>query len=320
MFALVEGELPDVAARATSCAGPTATTPRARAPPRRPGLGRAPRRRPRRAPGPPPPARARSGSTGAWSAGSPRGRRPSGRSTTPTTPCCASSPVRPPRRCRTARCSTTPPACTPAPPARPPTSRPATPSCWPPRPSWARRGSARCSTTSATASPASCTTASPSTRCPPGMHIELVRSEIDDDRLRTQLDTAKDLTRRAVEQLRSAIYALNDEHAEGEDLPSMLRRLSRGAHARRAVRRGAHRRQAGGAARGVRAVALPHRGRGAVQHGRARRGEPRGRAAGLHVRARCGSRSPTTASGGPRRSAAACARRAPPRPASTAGW
>jgi signal transduction histidine kinase len=62
-----------------------------------------------------------------------------------------------------------------------------------------------------------------------GMHIELVRSEIADDRLRTQLDTAKDLTRRAVEQLRSAIYALNDEHAEGEDLPSMLRRLS-GVH------------------------------------------------------------------------------------------
>jgi signal transduction histidine kinase len=62
-----------------------------------------------------------------------------------------------------------------------------------------------------------------------GMHIELVRSEIADDRLRAQLDTAKDLTRRAVEQLRSAIYALNDEHAEGEDLPSMLRRLS-GVH------------------------------------------------------------------------------------------
>ena len=62
-----------------------------------------------------------------------------------------------------------------------------------------------------------------------GMHIELVRSEIGDDRLRAQLDTAKDLTRRAVEQLRSAIYALNDEHAEGEDLPSMLRRLS-GVH------------------------------------------------------------------------------------------
>jgi signal transduction histidine kinase len=62
-----------------------------------------------------------------------------------------------------------------------------------------------------------------------GMHIELVRSEIGDDRLRAQLDTAKDLTRRAVEQLRSAIYALNDEHADGEDLPSMLRRLS-GVH------------------------------------------------------------------------------------------
>jgi signal transduction histidine kinase len=63
-----------------------------------------------------------------------------------------------------------------------------------------------------------------------GMHIELVRSEIDDVRLRTQLDTAKDLTRRAVEQLRSAIYALN--HGDGnadKDLPSMLRRLS-GVH------------------------------------------------------------------------------------------
>ena len=62
-----------------------------------------------------------------------------------------------------------------------------------------------------------------------GMHIELVRSEIGGHRLRAQLDTAKDLTRRAVEQLRSAIYALNDEHADGEDLPSMLRRLS-GVH------------------------------------------------------------------------------------------
>jgi signal transduction histidine kinase len=61
-----------------------------------------------------------------------------------------------------------------------------------------------------------------------GMHIELARCEIPDPRLRTHLDTAKDLTRRAVEQLRSAIYALH--HGEGdadEDLPSMLRRLSR---------------------------------------------------------------------------------------------
>jgi signal transduction histidine kinase len=60
-----------------------------------------------------------------------------------------------------------------------------------------------------------------------GMHIELARTEVVDPRLRTHLDTAKDLTRRAVEQLRSAIYALH--HREGdadEDLPSMLRRLS----------------------------------------------------------------------------------------------
>ena len=60
-----------------------------------------------------------------------------------------------------------------------------------------------------------------------GMHIELARTETGDPRLRAHLDTAKDLTRRAVEQLRSAIYALH--HGEGdadEDLPSMLRRLS----------------------------------------------------------------------------------------------
>ncbi len=64
-----------------------------------------------------------------------------------------------------------------------------------------------------------------------GMHIELVRSEIGDDRLRAQLGTAKDLTRRAVEQLRSAIYALSNGDGCGadEDLPAMLRRLS-GVH------------------------------------------------------------------------------------------
>lgn len=64
-----------------------------------------------------------------------------------------------------------------------------------------------------------------------GMHIELVRTEVADPRLRGQLDTAKDLTRRAVEQLRSAIYALNDCDAHGvdKDLPSMLRQLS-GVH------------------------------------------------------------------------------------------
>jgi len=63
-----------------------------------------------------------------------------------------------------------------------------------------------------------------------GMHIELVRSEITDPRLRAQLDIAKDLTRSAVEQLRSAIYALNNGDGCGDkDLPSMLRRLS-GVH------------------------------------------------------------------------------------------
>lgn len=63
-----------------------------------------------------------------------------------------------------------------------------------------------------------------------GMHIELVRSEVTEPRLREQLDTAKDLARRAVEQLRSAIYALNEDgHGTDKDLPSMLRQLS-GVH------------------------------------------------------------------------------------------
>jgi signal transduction histidine kinase len=63
-----------------------------------------------------------------------------------------------------------------------------------------------------------------------GMHIELVRSVVDDRRLRGQLDIAKHLTRRAVEQLRSAIYALNEDgHGTDKDLPSMLRQLS-GVH------------------------------------------------------------------------------------------
>ncbi|MBW0105818.1 GAF domain-containing protein [Pseudonocardia sp. KRD-291] len=58
-----------------------------------------------------------------------------------------------------------------------------------------------------------------------GMHIELCRTEIDDPKLVGHLDTAKDLTRRAVEQLRSAIYALNDDDHGDKDLPSMLRQL-----------------------------------------------------------------------------------------------
>nr|WP_304437760.1 histidine kinase [Pseudonocardia sp. AL041005-10] len=59
-----------------------------------------------------------------------------------------------------------------------------------------------------------------------GMHIELCRSEITEPALLQHLDTAKDLTRRAVEQLRSAIYALNDDDHADKDLPSMLRQLS----------------------------------------------------------------------------------------------
>ena len=132
------------------------------------------------------------------------------------------------------------------------------------------------------------------------MHIELVRSEIGDDRLRAQLDTAKDLTRRAVEQLRSAIYALNDERrTSGEDLPSMLRRLS-AVHMPDELRVEV---RIGGTPvalpAGLRAVAVPHRRRGAVQHGGARP-----RRAGAVVRlaygaTTSGSRSPTTAAGDP---------------------
>ena len=118
-----------------------------------------------------------------------------------------------------------------------------------------------------------------------GMHIELARTEVADVRLRAHLDTAKDLTRRAVEQLRSAIYALHHGESEAEeDLPSMLRRLS-AVHMpdelRVEVRIGG---EPVRAARGVRAVAVPGGGRGAVQHGGARRREPGGGAAGLRRR------------------------------------
>ena len=100
VFALVEGELPDVRPRhlvrgphgetpehvrhhvdQVRAAAPTATTTRTR---------------------PATTCTCPSGSTGASSAGSPRGRPTSGRSRTPTTPCCASWPVRRLRRCRTA--------------------------------------------------------------------------------------------------------------------------------------------------------------------------------------------------------------------------
>lgn len=62
-----------------------------------------------------------------------------------------------------------------------------------------------------------------------GMQIEVCRSELTDSRLRDRLDTAKDLTRRAVEQLRSAIYALGDDEHHDLGLPALLERLS-GVH------------------------------------------------------------------------------------------
>jgi signal transduction histidine kinase len=60
-----------------------------------------------------------------------------------------------------------------------------------------------------------------------GMQIEVVRSEMRDERQRARLETAKALTRRAVEQLRSAIYALNHSGERGrQSLPAMLEELS----------------------------------------------------------------------------------------------
>jgi signal transduction histidine kinase len=60
-----------------------------------------------------------------------------------------------------------------------------------------------------------------------GMQIEVCRSETDDPTMRERLDTAKELTRRAVEQLRSAIYALNHSaDREHRSLPAMLEELS----------------------------------------------------------------------------------------------
>jgi signal transduction histidine kinase len=60
-----------------------------------------------------------------------------------------------------------------------------------------------------------------------GMQIEVVRSEMRDERQRQRLETAKALTRRAVEQLRSAIYALGHSGDRGrQSLPAMLEELS----------------------------------------------------------------------------------------------
>ncbi|UYP18051.1 GAF domain-containing sensor histidine kinase [Rhodococcus sp. Z13] len=60
-----------------------------------------------------------------------------------------------------------------------------------------------------------------------GMQIEVCRSDIPDDERSERLDLAKELTRRAVEQLRSAIYALNrPSDSERMSLPEMLEQLS----------------------------------------------------------------------------------------------
>jgi signal transduction histidine kinase len=65
-----------------------------------------------------------------------------------------------------------------------------------------------------------------------GMQIEVCRSELDTDRpaageIGQRLDVAKHLTRSAVEQLRSAIYALNHPgDAHRSSLPEMLEQLA----------------------------------------------------------------------------------------------
>nr|WP_296765946.1 histidine kinase [Rhodococcus sp. (in: high G+C Gram-positive bacteria)] len=60
-----------------------------------------------------------------------------------------------------------------------------------------------------------------------GMQIEVCRSDIPADERSERLDLAKELTRRAVEQLRSAIYALNhSQDVNRTSLPEMLEQLS----------------------------------------------------------------------------------------------
>lgn len=60
-----------------------------------------------------------------------------------------------------------------------------------------------------------------------GMHIEVCRAEVADPGLRERLQVAKDLTRSAVEQLRSAIYALNRTGVDDRaTLPAMLSELA----------------------------------------------------------------------------------------------
>ena len=119
-----------------------------------------------------------------------------------------------------------------------------------------------------------------------GMHIELVRSEITDERLRAPAGHGQGPDppgRRAAPlgDLRAERRRrLRGRRGPAVDAAPAVQR----AHARRAAGRGADRRQAGGAAGRLRAVAVPDRRRGAVQHRGARGGEPGGGAAGLPVR------------------------------------
>lgn len=60
-----------------------------------------------------------------------------------------------------------------------------------------------------------------------GMQIEICRTEVSSPELAERLGAAKDLTRRAVEQLRSAIYALNhDSDTRHSSLAELLEQLT----------------------------------------------------------------------------------------------
>ncbi len=60
-----------------------------------------------------------------------------------------------------------------------------------------------------------------------GMQIEVCRSDIPESERSDRLDLAKEMTRRAVEQLRTAIYALNNTtDPDRSSLPGMLDQLS----------------------------------------------------------------------------------------------
>ena len=180
------------------------------------------------------------------------------------------------------------PAATPGAPARPtPWPGAQRPSCRRRRPSSAPRASARCSTPSGTASRASSTTASPSTRSRPGMHIELAR--IGDRRPPAARPTSTPpRTSPGAPSSSCGRRSTRCNHGDGARPTRTCRRCCAGSRActcpdelRVEVRIGGE--PVPLSAR-VRAVAVPDRGRGAVQHRRARRGE-RGRWCGWRTAA-----------------------------------